>query len=206
MELSTITQVMTTMVSSQVVSSTIMTAKKTCERYYWGPKCSLTCYNCELDCNKVDGSCQKCKSGFKNPEYSCKTACEKHEYGINCLGDCYKVCGANCIDSVTGRCPESLEDTLWSSLLVILMFGLLITTIIVYMPANPCSKYRIQHIIKEGKRKFIKEDRVTSRDVSSSAQTVETHFPPVRNSRVRFDFDSASDSEVPEEKNAVMTI
>ncbi|KAI8786203.1 hypothetical protein BgiMline_036678, partial [Biomphalaria glabrata] len=74
-------------------------------------------------------------------------------------------------------------------------------------PANPCSKYRLQHIIKECKRKFIKEDRVSSRDVSSSVQAVETPFPPVSNSRVRFDADSASDSEVPEEKKtAVMTI
>ncbi|XP_055872650.1 uncharacterized protein LOC129923880 isoform X2 [Biomphalaria glabrata] len=119
MELSTIIQVMTTMVSSQVASSIIMTAKQTCERYFWGPKCSLTCYNCESDCNKVDGSCQKCKSGFKNPERSCETACEKHEYGINCLGDCYKVCGADCVDNVTGRCPDQLthaQNTDYSTL------------------------------------------------------------------------------------------
>ncbi|KAH9490135.1 hypothetical protein Btru_042459 [Bulinus truncatus] len=42
-----------------------------CPPFKWRSDCQGDCYNCEEDCNKLNGSCVRCKPGFQNPKMSC---------------------------------------------------------------------------------------------------------------------------------------
>ncbi|KAK0062064.1 multiple epidermal growth factor-like domains protein 10, partial [Biomphalaria pfeifferi] len=77
-----------------------------CKEFRWGVNCNGSCENCKTDCNKVDGSCAKCKAGFQNPVYGCTMACKIYQFGEDCLGDCRVECaGLDCKDRTTGKCP-----------------------------------------------------------------------------------------------------
>ncbi|KAH9490133.1 hypothetical protein Btru_042442 [Bulinus truncatus] len=84
-----------------------------CKLGAWGLNCSGTCINCAQDCNKVTGSCKKCKEGFKNPHLSCNTPCGYYTYGPNCLGNCLKKCqNQDCIERTAGVCPADAKAKL----------------------------------------------------------------------------------------------
>ncbi|KAK0055766.1 hemicentin-1, partial [Biomphalaria pfeifferi] len=45
-----------------------------CPQYSWGPDCENSCINCISDCDKFNGSCDKCRRGYDNPNMSCSKA------------------------------------------------------------------------------------------------------------------------------------
>ncbi|KAH9496722.1 hypothetical protein Btru_009793 [Bulinus truncatus] len=75
-----------------------------CPAFRWEINCTESCENCMDDCNKFNGSCKRCRSGFKFPETACLTVCSANEYGENCEGDCSIKCGEDCFDRIVGTC------------------------------------------------------------------------------------------------------
>ncbi|KAH9495605.1 hypothetical protein Btru_014768, partial [Bulinus truncatus] len=76
-----------------------------CPSYTWGPNCLRNCSRCYQPCNKFNGTCRRCKAGFKGAKQGCNLTCDQFEFGQDCLGNCLTKCdGEDCLDRVTGEC------------------------------------------------------------------------------------------------------
>ncbi|KAH9495595.1 hypothetical protein Btru_014740 [Bulinus truncatus] len=75
-----------------------------CPHGEWGLDCLQTCGNCLGDCNKYDGSCERCRPGFTGTTSGCRTPCGPNTYGSGCTGNCKEKCGSDCLDRTTGEC------------------------------------------------------------------------------------------------------
>ncbi|XP_055873835.1 uncharacterized protein LOC106062710 isoform X1 [Biomphalaria glabrata] len=91
------------------------------------PECQKNCTNCQEGCNLVYGNCTKCMPGYMSPSNGCSEQCDSMYYGQDCLGDCFKTCGGECEDHVTGKCSSK---TLYYILLLLLLF--LLTLFLIY--------------------------------------------------------------------------
>ncbi|KAH9495590.1 hypothetical protein Btru_014706 [Bulinus truncatus] len=77
-----------------------------CPTLTWGVDCNNTCDNCETDCDKFNGSCSKCKPGYKNPKGGCHEECDRFSFGKYCKGNCKSKCDQDdCVDRKSGECP-----------------------------------------------------------------------------------------------------
>ncbi|KAH9495601.1 hypothetical protein Btru_014751 [Bulinus truncatus] len=77
-----------------------------CPTLTWGVDCNNTCDNCETDCDKFNGSCSKCKPGYKNPKGGCHEECDRFSFGKDCKGNCKSKCDQDdCVDRKSGECP-----------------------------------------------------------------------------------------------------
>ncbi|KAK0061949.1 platelet endothelial aggregation receptor 1 [Biomphalaria pfeifferi] len=77
-----------------------------CPLKKWGPGCTKRCDKCVGDCDKFNGTCKKCKPGFRFPQKGCIYPCERDRYGEDCKLSCEEKCGSNCIETVTGKCKS----------------------------------------------------------------------------------------------------
>ncbi|KAH9495602.1 hypothetical protein Btru_014752 [Bulinus truncatus] len=111
---------------------------KDCQPYTWGVDCAHSCVNCGDDCNKFNGTCSYCKSGFKGSNSSCTQVCGYNEYGVNCRGNCRAICGEDCMDRKEGLCHEFHIDFQMLAASLSLMAVLLAIIVYCYL----CCKMR----------------------------------------------------------------
>ncbi|XP_059179153.1 uncharacterized protein LOC131958250 [Physella acuta] len=86
--------------------------------------CVGDCSNCENDCNKFNGSCDRCKLGWKDPVHACTTECPEMTFGFHCTQSCSLKCNKHdCLDKVRGTCPvlAKSQDLLFLFPLVLLL-------------------------------------------------------------------------------------
>ncbi|XP_059179026.1 multiple epidermal growth factor-like domains protein 10, partial [Physella acuta] len=60
----------------------------------------------------VDSDCTACVAGYRNTNRSCTEECPVMTFGVNCSGDCMKVCKEDCVERVYGKCWDSRIDVL----------------------------------------------------------------------------------------------
>ncbi|KAK6959205.1 multiple epidermal growth factor-like domains protein 10, partial [Biomphalaria glabrata] len=94
----------------------INTCPKDCPPFKWGADCKYSCANCESDCDKYNGSCTRCKPGFKNQRAGCLQECDRFKFGVNCSQDCKTKCNQDdCGDRRTGECPVHGKFGHWTA-------------------------------------------------------------------------------------------
>ncbi|KAI8786387.1 tumor necrosis factor receptorsuperfamily member 6, partial [Biomphalaria glabrata] len=98
----------------------------------WRKDCQGDCSNCEDDCNKLTGYCARCKPGFQNNNMSCSDVCGPDKYGFMCQSQCSIKCnGEDCVERVTGSCPER-SNVMWLTLLLLLFPPIMILLFLRY--------------------------------------------------------------------------
>ncbi|XP_059179141.1 uncharacterized protein LOC131958242 [Physella acuta] len=85
--------------------------------------CVGDCSNCENDCNKFNGSCDRCRLGWMDPLHACNTECPEMTFGFHCTGSCSDKCSNHdCLDRIQGTCPVVGQTRDFMLLLPILLF------------------------------------------------------------------------------------
>ncbi|KAK6959317.1 multiple epidermal growth factor-like domains protein 10, partial [Biomphalaria glabrata] len=87
--------------------STCTIDARPCSMYRWGVMCEKDCYNCQQNCSRLEGACESCNAGFKNPQKGCTEVCGFDEYGENCQFSCFAKCRSDCGERVFGTCLAS---------------------------------------------------------------------------------------------------
>uniref|UniRef100_A0A2C9KK44 IgGFc-binding protein N-terminal domain-containing protein n=1 Tax=Biomphalaria glabrata TaxID=6526 RepID=A0A2C9KK44_BIOGL len=78
-----------------------------CKDREWGLGCKFKCSNCETDCDKFTGVCERCLPGYQDTNNSCNRPCNVYTYGQDCSQDCkFKCDGDDCLERVFGTCPS----------------------------------------------------------------------------------------------------